>query len=343
MKKIAIPIVLILALMASLFVGCAKTPEGTTEAIELTFEVKLDIDDESQTVAVLGVHNTGEVDFAGDKNFGGVMEIRHGEGTPRARMDVLHLNQQLAPSEAVELERVYLVLAPGAYKLIWGAPAYGSTVLAFTIVKRDGKLTIGEQVSQVFDTYKPHYLHNEGEKVYPLMVGHGQWLEYEVISASNFTLGNPIQVGDRIRYEIVDTKIGQKMSLDGKIVLLHEAPICDLYVNGEKVADQVEQGILFPADVQFWHDYQAIEVNWEKESAKVGRVYKSEIRIESNRVLFEYSLDTTSWTRLSVDRETGIVLDFERVVDMQGKETSYHLVLIDSSVMTSQTLAERRT
>lgn len=171
------------------------------------------------------------------------------------------------------------------------------------------------------------------EQVYALAVSPGEWLEYEIVSARNFTLRSSIQVGGRIRYEIVDTKTGQKVSLDGKIVILHEVPICDLYVNGEKVAEQVEQGILFPADVQFWRDYEAIELNWEKEASKMGRAYESEVRIESDRILFEYSLDITSWTRISTDRGTGIVLDLERVVDMQGNEASYHFVLADTSVM----------
>ena len=143
-KAILLSVLALIALVA--VAGCARAPEPMPK---LTFEVQLHVDAEGQTVVELGLHNTGEGDFAGDEDFCGVMEIRHEEGTPRARMDVLHLNQQLAPGEAVEFERCMLKLAPGAYNLVWGAPAYGSTVVDFSIVERHGKLTIGEQARGV--------------------------------------------------------------------------------------------------------------------------------------------------------------------------------------------------
>ena len=34
-------------------------------------------------------------------------------------------------------------LDPGAYSLVWGAKGYGLTSVAFEIVERDGRLTLG--------------------------------------------------------------------------------------------------------------------------------------------------------------------------------------------------------
>ena len=330
MKAALLSALMTMALLA--LVSCTTSPEPTPEAAELHLKVGVNMDVNGEVVLRFGVHNKGPADFPGDKDFVGKWELTDEAGTLRASGSLTTTGLLGSGKTAFPAEWKG-ELVPGAYTLTWSAADYGLTVVGFTVVERNRKLSIGEQVTQVFDDYDPQDLPAEGEKVYPLAVSPGEWLEYEIVSACNFTLRSSIQVGDRIRYEIIDTKTGQKVSLDGKIVILHEVPICDLYVNGEKVAEQVEQGILFPADVQFWNDYQAIEVNWEKEASKMGRAYESEIRIESDRILFEYSLDITSWTRISTDRGTGIVLDLERVVDMQGNQVSYHFVLADTSVM----------
>ena len=150
-------------------------------------------------------------------------------------------------------------LSPGAYTLTWGAPAYGSTVVSFTVVERDGALSIGEQVIQVFDTYEPQDLPAAmptevseavdavSEKIYPLAFGPGEWLEYEIVSASNFQLlpGIAVQQGDRVRFEIVGSRTGKKMGLDMTTAVSFETPLCDVYVNGEKAGEQVgEEGTI---------------------------------------------------------------------------------------------------
>lgn len=247
------PVALALAL-----VGCIMSPEATPEAVQLTFEVQLHIDANGQTVAELGVHNTGEGDFAGDKNFCGVTEICNEEGEPRARMDVVVLNHQLASGEAVVFERWKGRLSPGTYTLTWGAPDYGSTVVDFTVVERNGRLSIGEQVTQVFDDYEPQAIPAEGEKVYPLAVGPGEWLEYEIASASNFQLlpGIAIQQGDRVRFETVGIGTGKKMGLDMTTTVSFETPLCDVYVNGEQVGERVgEEGTI----IGEYYDEEAAE------------------------------------------------------------------------------------
>ena len=63
----------------------------------------------------------------------------------------------------------------------------------------------------------PNFVYSRGV-VYPIMFGPGEWLEYEIVSASNFQLIPSIAVQQAVSYEI---------------------PLCGVYLNGEKVREQV--------------------------------------------------------------------------------------------------------
>ncbi|MEJ2555951.1 MAG: hypothetical protein P8186_06950 [Anaerolineae bacterium] len=129
-----------------LLMGCTRIPAQTSQSDQLNFEVQLGINADAETVAQLGIHNAGTEKFPGDEAFNGEMELRNGSGKLQASAQVLPL-APLAPGETEFPLEWTGKLSPGSYQLTWGAPAYGSTVVDFTVVERDGVLSIGEQRS----------------------------------------------------------------------------------------------------------------------------------------------------------------------------------------------------
>jgi hypothetical protein len=129
-----------------LLVGCTRSSVQTSQTGRLNFEVQLGINADGETVAQLGVDNAGTEKFPGDNAFNGEMELRDESGNLRANAKVVPL-APLAPGETEFPLEWTGKLAPGRYQLTWGAPAYGSTLVDFTIVERDGMLSIGEQTS----------------------------------------------------------------------------------------------------------------------------------------------------------------------------------------------------
>jgi len=345
-----------MALTLLALVGCPTSPEPTPEAAELHLEVGVNMDVNGEVVLKFGAHNSGPADFPGDEDFVGKWELTDEAGALRASgsltiMGLLGSGKTAFPAEWKS------ELVPGAYTLTWGAPGYGSTVVDFTVVERNGRLSIGEQVTQVFDTYDAQDLPAEGEKVYSLAVDPGEWLEYEIISASNYQLlpGIAVQQGDRVRFEIVGSGTGKKMGLDMTTAVSFETPLCDVYVNEEKVGEQVGEvgtiaiNVVYPVAVEFWQDYQAVEANWNETTAAQGLPYHGEIQVESDVVTVECGYTEPAVVQIqgrdgpvdvpiergmisvTVDRDTGVVLEQTR--DASGSQASYHIVLVDNSVM----------
>ncbi len=141
--KLLIPLLTVGLLLP---VGCTRIPAQTSQSDQLNFKVQLGINADGETVAQLGVDNIGTDKFPGDEAFNGEMELRDESGKLQASAQVLPL-APLAPGETEFPLEWTGKLAPGRYQLTWGAPAYGSTAVDFTIVERDGVLSIGEQTS----------------------------------------------------------------------------------------------------------------------------------------------------------------------------------------------------
>jgi hypothetical protein len=141
--KLLIPLLTVGLLLP---VGCTRIPAQTSQSDQLNFKVQLGINADAETVAQLGVDNIGTDKFPGDEAFNGEMELRDESGKLQASAKVLPL-APLAPGETEFPLEWTGKLAPGRYQLTWGAPAYGSTMVDFTIVERDGVLSIGEQTS----------------------------------------------------------------------------------------------------------------------------------------------------------------------------------------------------
>jgi hypothetical protein len=346
MKATLLSTLTLVALLA--LVGCTTSPEPTPEAAKLTLKVAVNMDSEGEVVLRFGAHNTGPADFPGDKDFVGKWRLIDEAGDLRASgsltiMGLLGSGETAFPAEWKGK------LVPGAYTLTWDAPGYGLTAVNFTVVEHNGRLSIGEQTTQTFDVPA------EGEMVYPLAVEPSEWLEYEVVSASNFQLlpGTAVQQGDRVRFEVVGSGTGKKMGLDMTTAVSFETPLCDAYVNGEKAGEQVgEEGtiainVIYPVAVEFWQDYQAVEANWNETTAAEGLPYHGEIWVESDVVTVEFGYTEPAViqvqgrqgpvdvpiergvTSVTVDRETGVVLEQTR--DAGGSQASYHIVLVDSS------------
>jgi len=145
------------------------------------------------------------------------------------------------------------------------------------------------------------------------------------------------------------------MGLDMTTAVSFETPLCDVYVNGEQVGERVgEEGtiainVVYPIAVEFWQDYQAVEANWNETTAAQGLPYHGEIRVESDVVTVEFGYIEPAVIQVqgregpvdvpiergvisvTVDRDTGAVLEQAR--DASGSQASYHIVLVDSSVL----------
>jgi len=151
-------------------VGCTFTvhrdhrtsPELTPEAADLRVKAEVNTDADGEVVLRFGAHNMGPADFPGDEDFVGRWELTDEAGALRASgsmtiMGIVEAGETAFPAKW-EGE-----LVPGAYTLTWGAPGYGLTVVNFTVVEHNGRLSIGEQVTHVFDDYQPQQLPAEGE------------------------------------------------------------------------------------------------------------------------------------------------------------------------------------
>jgi hypothetical protein len=139
-------LVTLLAVGLLLLGGCTRFSAQTSQTDRLNFEVQLGINADGEAVAQLGVHNAGTEKFPGDDAFNGEMELRDESGNLRASAKVVPL-APLAPGETEFPLEWTGKLTPGKYQLTWSAPAYGSTLVDFTIVERGGTLSIGEQRS----------------------------------------------------------------------------------------------------------------------------------------------------------------------------------------------------
>ena len=142
MKTKLLSLLMAIALLS--LAGCVMSLEAKPETAQLAFDAPMNVNAHEQFHTSLAVRNVGTETFPGDKAFNGVMELRDEADVPRARVEVPTLGQ-MRPGESAWPAEWRGKLGPGAYQLTWGAPAYGSIVVDFTIVEHGGKLVIGEQ------------------------------------------------------------------------------------------------------------------------------------------------------------------------------------------------------
>jgi hypothetical protein len=141
-----------MALLA--LVGCAVIPGPTPEAAKLRLKVKVTMDADGEAVLRFGAYNMGPAGFPGDEDFTGEWRLIDEAGGLRASGTLTIMGIVGAGEIAFPIKWEGKLL-PGAYTLTWGAPGYGSTVVDFTVVEQNGRLSIGELMAQDFDEYKP--------------------------------------------------------------------------------------------------------------------------------------------------------------------------------------------
>jgi predicted NACHT family NTPase len=151
MKTRLLSALMLVALLA--LVGCITSSEPTPEAAELHLKAEVNMDANGEVVLRFGAHNMGPADFPGDKDFVGKWELTDEADALRASGS-LTLMGPLGSGKTTFPAEWKSELVPGAYTLTWSAANYDSIVVSFTIVERNGELSIGEQVTQPIDTHE---------------------------------------------------------------------------------------------------------------------------------------------------------------------------------------------
>jgi len=111
------------------------------------------MDANGEVVFGFGAHNTAPADFPGDEDFVGKWELTDEAGALRASGSLRSM-ELLGSGETTFPAGWQSELVSGAYALTWSAPGYGSTVVNFTMVERDGALSIGDVLQESFDTHE---------------------------------------------------------------------------------------------------------------------------------------------------------------------------------------------
>ena len=175
-----------------------------------------------------------------------------------------------------------------------------------------------------------------GYSMYSLGVKEGDWVEYEVMEAENYKFFEEIHSGDRLRFEVVGTKIQERMDPYGTVVFEVEAPVCDVFLNGECIQRNVELGemLFLPKGEEHWRELGKIEEAWKEEAPKYGTNYESDITIGRNTVSFSYQMEgaVNGGAKQTVDKDTGVALEFERYWYVGEERSEYRLVISDTNI-----------
>jgi hypothetical protein len=149
MKKFLLPLIL----MASLLLGSGCDARPSREEVPvrdrlITFIALIKDSEEGEIIIDLGLSNAGNP-IPADDAFHGTWQLTADNGELRAAGEVnqrseMASNESMLVSWAGKLE-------PGAYRLVWGAPGYGHTVIDFDVARaNDNEVHVGNQ--QIFVT-----------------------------------------------------------------------------------------------------------------------------------------------------------------------------------------------
>ena len=125
--------VMLTSLLAMLLVACVPSLLQGNEQPELAFEAHISADPDGETVISLGVENVGDQTVSLEDAFQGTMSVVEvATGAEAARSDVVGLDP-LPPGETAFPAGWRGHLAPGDYRLNWGAGDLGGVMLDFTV------------------------------------------------------------------------------------------------------------------------------------------------------------------------------------------------------------------
>ena len=175
-----------------------------------------------------------------------------------------------------------------------------------------------------------------GYPMYELGVKEGDWVEYDVLEAENYEFFAEIHSGDKLRFEVVDIEVQERMYPNGTVVFEVEAPVCDVFLNGEHIGNNVTLGemIFYPKGEEHWRSLDKIEDVWKIEDPKYGTMHESYMTFGQDTVNFSYRMEgaVNGGTKQIVHKDTGIALDFERYTYARENRTEYHLKICDTNV-----------
>jgi hypothetical protein len=140
-KRLILALVWILLLSWFASAGCTPTPEGTPtpDLHQLRFIAQVKVDARRRVAIDLLTVNDGAQVIPRDSQFAGVWELTGPSGEELATGRVDRLPKVAPGGKPKSLAGWKGRLASGAYKLMWGAPGYGSTVLYLDIEEVDGR------------------------------------------------------------------------------------------------------------------------------------------------------------------------------------------------------------
>ncbi len=175
-----------------------------------------------------------------------------------------------------------------------------------------------------------------GYPVYDLGVKVGDWVEYDVVEAENYKFFEDIHSGDRLRFEVTEITVQEKMYLNGTVAFMVEAPVCDVYLNGEHIKSNVTLGemILCPKGEEHWRSLDKIEDVWKTEAPKYGMSYDSNMTFGRDTVGFSSAMEgaVNGGAKQVLHKDTGIAMEFGRYLYVDGNRSGYRLVIRDTNV-----------
>lgn len=175
-----------------------------------------------------------------------------------------------------------------------------------------------------------------GYPMYELGVKEGDWVEYDVLEAENYEFFAEIHSGDKLRFEVVGIEVQEMMYPNGTVVFEVEAPVCEIFLNGEHIRSNVtlSKMIFCPKGEEHWRSLDKIEDVWKIEAPKYGTKYESYMTFGQDTVNFSYWMEgaVNGGTKQTVHKDTGIALEFERYTYARENRTGYHLQICDTNV-----------
>ena len=175
-----------------------------------------------------------------------------------------------------------------------------------------------------------------GYPMYGLGVKEGDWVEYDVLEVENYKFFAEIHSGDKLRFEVVGIEVQERMYPNGTVVFEVDAPVCDVFLNGEHIGSNVtlSEMIFCPKGEEHWRSLDKIEDVWKIEAPKYGTKYESNMTFGWDTVNFSYRMEgaVSGGTKQIVHNDTGIALELERYSYAGEKRSNYRLLISDTNV-----------
>jgi len=172
--------------------------------------------------------------------------------------------------------------------------------------------------------------------LYNLGVKEGDWIEYNVVKAKNYDFFAEIHSGDRLRFKVTGIEVQERMYPNGTVAFEVEAPVCEVFLNGEHIKSNVtlSEMIFCPKGEEHWKDLDKIEEIWKIEAPKYGTKYESNMTFGRDTIVFSYRMEgaANGGTKQIVHKDSGVALEFERYSYVGEKRTEYRLEISDTNV-----------